>query len=56
MELYKKRKETIEQLFGTAKEHHGFRYTQMVGKAKMEMKVGLTCMPESQKVSKNTTF
>lgn len=41
-ELYKKRKETIERLFGTAKEHHGFRYTQMVGKAKMEMKVGLT--------------
>ena len=32
----------IERLFGTAKEHHGFRYTQMVGKAKMEMKVGLT--------------
>ena len=23
-------------------EGHGFRYTQMVGKAKMEMKVGLT--------------
>ena len=41
-ELYSKRKETIERLFGTAKEHHGFRYTQMVGKAKMEMKVGLT--------------
>ena len=41
-ELYKKRKETIERLFGTAKEHHGFRYTQMVGKTKMEMKVGLT--------------
>ena len=41
-ELYKKRKETIERLFGTAKEHHGFRYTQMIGKARMEMKVGLT--------------
>ena len=41
-ELYKKRKETIERLFGTAKEHHGFRYTQMYGKARMEMKVGLT--------------
>ena len=31
-----------KRLFGTAKEHHGFRYTQMVGKAKMETKVGLT--------------
>ncbi|MEF2919130.1 MAG: IS1182 family transposase [Acutalibacteraceae bacterium] len=41
-EIYNKRKETIERLFGTAKEHHGFRYTQLVGKAKMEMKVGLT--------------
>lgn len=40
--LYEKRKETIERLFGTAKEHHGFRYTQMIGKAKMEMKIGLT--------------
>ena len=45
-ELYAQRKETIERLFGTAKEHHGFRYTQMIGKARMEMKVGLTyaCM------------
>ena len=41
-ELYGRRKETIERLFGTAKEHHGFRYTQMRGKARMEMKVGLT--------------
>ena len=41
-ELYEKRKETIERLFGTAKEHHGFRYTQLRGKAKMEMKVSLT--------------
>lgn len=41
-EIYEKRKETIERLFGTAKEHHGFRYTQMIGKARMEMKVGLT--------------
>ena len=41
-ELYKQRKETIERLFGTAKENHGFRYTQMYGKARMEMKVGLT--------------
>ena len=45
-ELYSKRKETIERLFGTAKENHGFCYTQMNGKARMEMKVGLTfaCM------------
>ena len=45
-ELYAKRKETIERLFGSAKENHGFRYTQMYGKARMEMKVGLTyaCM------------
>ena len=24
-EIYQKRKETIERIFGTAKEHHGFR-------------------------------
>lgn len=41
-DLYKKRKETIERLFGTAKENHDFRYTQMYGKARMEMKVGMT--------------
>ena len=45
-DLYSQRKETIERLFGTAKENHGFRYTQMYGKARMQMKVGLTfaCM------------
>lgn len=45
-ELYAKRKETIERIFGTAKENHGFRYTNMVGKARMEMKTALTfaCM------------
>ena len=45
-DLYAQRKETIERLFGIAKENHGFRYTQMYGKARMEMKVGLTfaCM------------
>lgn len=41
-ELYSHRKETIERIFGTAKENHGFRYTQLFGKARMEMKVGLT--------------
>ena len=45
-ELYSLRKETIERIFGTAKENHGFRYTQMYGKARMKMKVALTfaCM------------
>ena len=41
-DLYSQRKQTIERLFGTAKENHGFRYTQMFGKARMEMKAGLT--------------
>ena len=41
-EIYQKRKETIERIFGTAKEHHGFRYTQYIGKARIEMKAGLT--------------
>ena len=45
-EIYQQRKETIERLFGTVKEQHGFRYTQYIGKARMEMKAGLTfaCM------------
>ena len=45
-DLYAQRKETIERLFGTAKENHGFRYTQIYGKVRMEMKVGLifACM------------
>ena len=45
-EIYQQRKETIERLFGTAKEQQGFRYTQYIGKARMEMKAGLTfaCM------------
>lgn len=41
-ELYQKRKETIERLFGTAKEYHNLRYTREKGKPKMEDKVGLT--------------
>ena len=40
--IYELRKETIERIFGTAKEQHGFRYTQYIGKARMEMKAGLT--------------
>lgn len=45
-DVYQLRKETIERIFGTAKEQHGFRYTQYVGKARMNMKVALTfaCM------------
>ena len=44
--LYAMRKETIERDFGTAKEHHAMRYTQMRGKEKMSMKVAMTfaCM------------
>ena len=43
---YKQRKETIERCFATAKEYHGFRYTNMKGLAKMRMKSALTfaCM------------
>ena len=45
-EIYDLRKETIERIFGTAKEYHGFRYTQYIGTARMDMKAGLTfaCM------------
>lgn len=45
-EEYKKRKETIERDFTTAKEYHGMRYTNMWGVAKMDMKAALTfaCM------------
>lgn len=43
---YQRRKETIERIFGSAKEFHGFRYTNMKGIEKMEMKAALTfaCM------------
>ena len=39
---YKQRKETIERQFGSAKEYHSFRYTNMIGKAKMSVKAALT--------------
>ena len=44
--IYELRKETIERIFGTAMEQHGFRYTQYIGKVRMERKAGLTfaCM------------
>lgn len=41
-QLYGIRKQTIERLFGTAKEFHGLRYTNMIGNEKMHMKIGLT--------------
>ena len=41
-EWYPLRKETIERDFAQAKELHGFRYTQMYGKARMAMKSVLT--------------
>ena len=42
----KRKQKTIERCFGTAKEYHGFRYTNMKGLAKMRMKSALTfaCM------------
>ena len=39
---YRRRKETIERLFGTAKEHHNLRYTHENGRDKLQMKLGLT--------------
>ena len=35
-EIYDLRKETVERVFGTAKEQHGLRYTNMIGKSRME--------------------
>ena len=45
-EIYALKKETIDKIFRTAKEQHGFRYTQYIGKARMKMEAGLTfaCM------------
>lgn len=39
---YQTRKESIERVFGSAKEYHNMRYTREKGKSKMEAKVGLT--------------
>ncbi|EHI70993.1 transposase, IS4 family [Streptococcus ictaluri 707-05] len=41
-ERYQQRKETIERLFGTAKEYHNLRYTRLKGKSKMGATLGLT--------------
>lgn len=45
-DIYDMRKETIERIFGTAKEHHGMRYAVSRGHDQIMMKVGLTfaCM------------
>jgi transposase len=45
-EVYALRKETIERVFGDAKEKHGMRYTQYRGLARLHMQVLLTfsCM------------
>ncbi len=53
-ELYEKRKETIERIFGTAKEHHGLRYTQNIGKEKNvhESRADF-CMPKFKEISKD---
>ena len=40
--LYDKRKETIERLFGNAKEFHGLRYTNENGRDKLKVKLALT--------------
>ena len=45
-DMYAHRKETIERCFGTAKEHHGMRYTQQIGNEKMRMLI------QSEAVSK----
>lgn len=44
--VYDLRKETIERVFGDAKEKHGMRYTQLRGLLKVTMQVALTfaCM------------
>jgi len=45
-EIYDLRKETIERVFGDAKEKHGMRYTQLRGLLKVKMQAALTfaCM------------
>lgn len=51
-DLYKYRKETIERIFGLAKELHGFRYTQQFGKAQMGVKAALTACLNLKKLAK----
>ena len=40
-ELYQHRKETIERLFGTAKEYHNLRYTREKESPKWKLRLGL---------------
>ncbi len=59
-QIYQLRKETIERIFGTAKEQHGFRYTQYIGKARMGKSTdgnesrAYLCMHEFEKTGKDT--
>lgn len=41
-EYYPQRKQTIERIFGEAKERHGMRYTQLRGKEKVGLQILLT--------------
>ncbi len=54
-QIYQQRKETIERLFGTAKEQHGFRYTQYIGESTdgNENRAYIR-MYESEKIGKDT--
>ncbi|PKK40548.1 hypothetical protein ABB02_00219 [Clostridiaceae bacterium JG1575] len=44
-DIYAKRKETIERVFGLSKEVFGFRYTMLIGKRSMEITPALTYAP-----------
>ncbi len=53
-QIYQLRKETIERIFGTAKEQHGFRYTQYVGKSPDGNESrAYVCLHESEKTGKD---
>lgn len=52
-EVYAQRKETVERLFGTAKENHGFRYTQIRKSPDRNESRAYICLHESEKTSKN---
>lgn len=60
IDRYRKRKETTERLFGTAKEYHNLRHTRERGKSKMEAKVGLTLaclnLKKTRKMAGRTAF
>ena len=55
-EIYALRKETIERLFGSAKEQHGFRYTQYwESPDEYESRVD-HCVHESEKAGKDSGY